>query len=275
MDLFPLQLSMVGYGLASAGYVLGLARPRMQAERLSALVLAAAFVLHTIFIVSRGFSEGILPVLTFIEGLAFSGWILVGAYLIAQARYQLVGLGAVVAPLAFLSTSAAALFSSAPTLLPEGVRSPWLAVHVTLAFTGNAVFALAFATSCIYLLQENLVKSRSRGGLIRHLPPLGRLDRMSHNFLITGFPLLTLGILSGGVWSAAVWGQFWTGEPREISAVVTWFLYAGLIQARLAGGLSGRRSARLTIFAFGLLLVSYLAVNLFGLPGRHGGGLGM
>lgn len=274
MDLIPLQLSMAAYGLAAGGYVLGLAKPKLGAERGSALVLAAAFLLHTIFIISRGFTEGILPVLTFIEGLAFFGWILVGAYLIAQARFQLVGLGAVVAPLAFLSTSAAALFSSAPALLPEGVRSPWLAVHVILAFTGNAVFTLAFAASCIYLLQEHLVKSRSRGGLIKHLPPLGRLDRLTHTFLIAGFPLLTLGILSGGIWSAAVWGRFWTGEPREISAVVTWFLYAGLIQARLAGGLSGRRSARLTIFAFGLLLVSYLAVNLFELPGRHGGSFG-
>ena len=85
-----------------------------------------------------------------------------------------------------------------------------------------------------------------------------------------GFPLLTLGIVSGGLWSVSAVGQFWTGEAREILAVITWLLYAALLQMRLLGGLHGRRAAEWTIAAFALLLASYLLVNLFQLGGRHG-----
>lgn len=268
-----LQLSTLAYGLAATGYVVAVLRPAARTGRPAAFMLSLAFALHTLFLVARGFSEGILPVLTFTEGLAFFGWLLVGVYLVAQARYRLAGLGAVVAPLAFASVLAAALFTSGGATLPENLRSPWLAVHITLAFLGNAVFALAFATSSLYLLQESLVKNRRRGGLMQRLPPLGQLDRLSYLFLAWGFPLLTLGILSGGVWAAAAWGRFWTGEPREILSVLTWFLYAGLIQLRLTGGLGGRRAATFTIFAFGVLALSYVAVNVLSLPGRHGAGL--
>jgi cytochrome c-type biogenesis protein CcsB len=273
MEDLMLQFATLAYGLAATGFVAAVLRPAGRTGRVAAFLLSLAFVLHTGFIIVRGLHDGILPVLTFTEGLAFFGWLLVGVYLIAQARYRLAGLGAMVAPLAFIACLAAALFASGGATLPENLRSPWLALHITLAFLGNAVFALAFATSCLYLVQESLVKQRKRGGLIRRLPPLGRLDRLSYLFLAWGFPLLTLGILSGGIWAAAVWGQFWTGEPREILSAVTWVLYATLIQLRLAGGLGGRRAARMTIFAFGVLILSYLAVNLLGLPGRHGAGL--
>lgn len=272
MELLMLQLSTLLYGLAAAGYVAALLRPALRVAQTAAFTLSAAFVLHTFFIIARGLSDGILPVLTFTEGLAFFGWLLVGLFLIAQARYRLHALGAVVAPLAFVSALAAALFASGGATLPENIRSPWLAVHITLAFLGNAVFALAFASSSLYLLQESQVKNRRRGGLIQRLPPLGQLDRLSYLFLAWGFPLLTLGILSGGVWAAASWGRFWTGEPREVLSALTWLLYAGLIQLRLTGGLGGRRAARFTVFAFGVLVISYIAVNVLGLPGRHGAG---
>ncbi len=63
-------------------------------------------------------------------------------------------------------------------------------------------------------------------------------------------------------------------EPREILSLVTWLIYAALLRSRLAGGLRGRRAAHLTLLGFAILLASYLSVNLFPLPGRHGGGFG-
>jgi ABC-type transport system involved in cytochrome c biogenesis permease subunit len=86
--------------------------------------------------------------------------------------------------------------------------------------------------------------------------------------------LLTLGILTGGVWAAHAWGRFWSGEPREILSLITWMIYAGLLQFRLTAGLRGRRAATLTIFGFALVLVSFVSINLLQLPGRHGAGIG-
>jgi len=72
----------------------------------------------------------------------------------------------------------------------------------------------------------------------------------------------------------STWGSFWSWEPRELLSLITWLLYAGLLQFRLTRGLRGRLAATLTIVGFGVLVVSYLSVNLLPLPGRHGGGFG-
>ena len=274
MDVVSLKLSSFAYLLAAAGYIANVLRPGELARRSGPVLLILAFVLHSSFLFARTFGTGVLPATTFAGGLAFFAWLVVGIYLLVQARYSLSGVGAVVGPIAFALTLAAASLAPVQRALPDTLYGPGLAIHVSLAFLGNAVFALAFALSCVYLLQERLLKSRSHGEMIRRLPSLGRLDRLNHVLLAVGFPLLTLGIVSGGLWSAAYTGRFWSWEPREILSIITWVLYAGLIQFRLAGGLRGSRAARLTIFAFAVVLASYLAVNLLPLAGRHGGGLG-
>src|SRR6185369_7497328 len=105
--------------------------------------------------------------------------------------------------------------------------------------------------SAAFLLQQNMVRSKRGGAILHRLPAVQTLDRLSLVFLLWGFPLLTLGIVTGGFWSMSFAGHFWTGEPREILAVLTWVLYAGLLQLRLLGGLHGRRAANWTIAAFG------------------------
>jgi ABC-type transport system involved in cytochrome c biogenesis permease subunit len=128
-----------------------------------------------------------------------------------------------------------------------------------------------FSASFLYLVQEKQLKTKKARLLFRRLPSLETLDDLNYRSLSWGFPLLTLGILSGAVWAQYAWGQFWLWEPRLVLSVLTWVLYALLLYYRTAGW-QGRRAAALTIICFAVLLVSFLGVRL--LPGRHGGQFG-
>lgn len=274
MHALMLAVAALGYVAASFSFALRFSRARLSGDsRTPVLLLSAAFALHSVDLAMEAFRAGALPVATFAGGFSFFAWLVVGLYLALQARTSLAVIGVLVSPLAFLGVISDVLLRGDEVAVPEALRSPWLVVHVTLAFLGNAVFALAFAVSAAFLLQQSQLKSRRGGSIVHRLPPIQTLDRMSLVFLLWGFPLLTLGIVTGGFWSMSAVGRFWTGEPREVLAAVTWLLYAGLLQLRLLGGLHGRRAATWTIAAFLVLLASYLSVNLLQVGGRHGRGL--
>lgn len=264
----------MAYLIASLGFAAHVARPSKRYAQIGAIALGAGFVLQTAAIAINMARLGLLPVTTFSEGLSFFSWLLVGTFIVVGGSARLPVLGAVVGPLAFALSLAGVVAHEGGESVPAALRSPWLPIHVTLAFLGNAVFAVAFAVSLIYLVQENLLKNRKSGWMIRRLPSLEQLDRLNFRCLAWGFPMLTLGILSGGIWATNAWGRFWSWEPREVLSLLTWLIYAVLLQYRMAAGLRGRRAATLTILGFSLLVVSYLSVNLLPIAGKHGGTFG-
>jgi cytochrome c-type biogenesis protein CcsB len=269
-----LELSALAYLVAAVAYGRQIARPGGRASTVALWALAAGFTLHTLPIASRFVSSG-TPATGFDQGLSLFAWLIVGINFVVSAADRLTVIGAVVSPLAFaLTLAAVVLYGEDPQALPLQYRSPWLPVHVTLAFLGNAVLALAFAVSVIYLVQERLLKSHRRGWMIRRLPSLEQLDRLNFRCLVWGFPLLTAGIVTGGMWALGASGRFWSGEPREVMSLVTWLIYAGLLQFRLTAGLRGRRAATLTIVAFGLVVASFVSIHVLALPGRHGPAIG-
>jgi ABC-type transport system involved in cytochrome c biogenesis permease subunit len=80
-------------------------------------------------------------------------------------------------------------------------------------------------------------------------------------------------MLTGAIWAEGTWGRFWSWEPRELWSLVTWILYAALLESRIAIGVRGRRAAALTLVFFTVLVGSYLGVSLV-YPGKHGGNFG-
>ena len=156
-------------------------------------------------------------------------------------------------------------------VLPESLRSGWLPIHVTLAFLGYAMFLLAAGVSLIYLTYDSRLKSkRPLPGPGERVPSLETLDRINYRLLGWGFVMLSLAIVSGAIWADATWGHFWSWEPQESWSLVTWILYAGLLESRLTVGWRGRRAAALTIAAFTVLAGSFLGLSLMH-PGHHGG----
>jgi cytochrome c-type biogenesis protein CcsB len=133
---------------------------------------------------------------------------------------------------------------------------------------GNAVFALAFCCGIMYLVQESQLKAKKVGAITKRLPSLQVLDDMNYQALKFGFPLLTLGIITGAVWAEYAWGRYWGWDPKETWSLITWFLYAALLHQRLTVGWRGRKAAIMAIAGFGAALFTFLGVNLL-LPGLH------
>lgn len=94
------------------------------------------------------------------------------------------------------------------------------------------------------------------------------LDNLSYRIVGLGFPLLTIGILSGAVWANQTWGSYWSWDPKETWALITWFIFAIYLHTRLSKGWSGFKSALLASFGFVIIWICYLGVNLLG-TGLH------
>ena len=272
MDSVLLCGVLVFYLLSAGAFVAFLTAGGERPRALGPHLLAAGAALHGLEISHRSLAVGHIAVASFDEGLSFLAFSLAILYLLIDRRHVLAALGAVVAPLAALLTAVAFLVSSGTTALPPALRSAWLPVHVTLAFLGNAVFAIAFATSAVYLFEDNRLKTKRAALRRRPLPSLERLDDLNHRLLSWGFPLLTLGIVTGAIWAHFAWGEFWSWEAREIWSLVTWSLYALLLHGRSVGW-RGRRAATWTIVGFAVVILSFVSANVL-FPGRHGGSFG-
>ncbi|HBB33373.1 MAG TPA: c-type cytochrome biogenesis protein CcsB [Cyanobacteria bacterium UBA9273] len=94
------------------------------------------------------------------------------------------------------------------------------------------------------------------------------LDNISYRIIGLGFPLLTIGIIAGGVWANEAWGSYWSWDPKETWALITWLVFAAYLHARITRGWQGRRPAILAATGFMVVWICYLGVNLLG-KGLH------
>jgi len=269
MEPLIVKFTAVIYLLAAASYFYFVFR-KDTTSRLPSLTLLTGFLFNTGALAARYFNEGFAAVALMGEALLFKSWLMVGLYLLIQLKYRLTVLGGIVAPLAFLMCLAAFAFGKSGAEIPPGLETFWLPVHVTLAFLGNAVFALAFGVSVIYLLQERHLKHKKMIALMKRFPSLESLDRINYLLLVWGFPLMTLGILTGSMWAGIHWGDYWSWEPRQISSVIAWLFYGAILHGRITAGLRGKKAALLTMVGFCVVLGYFLWGDTV-FPGRHGG----
>ncbi len=201
------------------------------------------------------------PLSNFYESLVFFSWCLAALTLIFLSRYAEGFLGVVGGLLAALVLAYASLGvdSSIRPLMPA-LKSNWLLVHVITAFLGYAAFGLAFGAAVLYLIQGT--KKQAQG------PSRALLDRLIYRAAVIGFIFLTIGILTGAVWAETAWGRYWSWDPKETASLITWFIYAALLHARLVQGWQGRPIAWLAVVGFGAVLFTYIGVG-FLLPGLH------
>ena len=150
-------------------------------------------------------------------------------------------LGSFLTPIALILVLFA--FALPKEILPLApvLKSFWHPFHVIFAFLGNALFTLTFCCGVMYLIQEHQLKSKKMGAIAKRLPPLNVLDNLSYQSLKFGFPLLTLGIITGAVWAEYAWGSYWNWDAKETWSLITWLLYAALLHQRLTVGWRGRR----------------------------------
>lgn len=272
MSSILLATALALYLLTTATFVAHVVTAHESLRRSAIALLTGAFVMHVAALAVRAFSFGYEALAPFQEGLSFIGCLAVALYLLIARRTNFTVVGALISPIAFLfSLSAYAFEAGTPQVSPEA-QSVWLPAHVGPAFAGYAIFTVAFCLSLTYLLQERQLKSKRRSDLFRRLPSLETLDTLNYRFVTWGFALFTVGILTGSLLARDTWGALWSWEPVQVWSVVTWLLYAALVQARSIGW-RGRRAATLTIVGFAVLVASFLSVNLI-FPGKHGGNFG-
>jgi cytochrome c-type biogenesis protein CcsB len=269
MDVIFFGITLVLDLVAAVGFVAHLLIGREGLRRLATWALSIGFGMETVGLALRAAALGNAIFNSFHDQLSVLSWLIVGVYLGVQLRYHLAVLGALVSPLAFLLTLSSYIVFSGAQTLPAELQTAWLPAHVAPAVLGYAVFAVASCVSLVYLLQERQLKAKRRG-LFRRLPSLETLDDLNYRCVAWGFALFTVGIVTGSLLAKAMWGTFWSWEPVQILSVLTWLLYAVLLQTRSVGW-RGRRAATLTIVGFALLIVSFLTLNL-GLP--HGRAVG-
>ncbi len=268
MELFFL-LAVLFYMLSSGWYFAFLFFQKKRLRQVGCAMLAAGFVFQTLEIAIAFARAGHVPASNLHQTLAISAWALVGAFLVFQYRYRVNILGIYAAPLAALILLASAHLPRATAAPVSLFKSFWLLVHIVTIFLGDAALTLACGVGILYLLQERAIKRKSPGFFFRRLPSLDRLDTTGHACIVTGFTLLTIGIITGMIYARAVWGHFWSWDPKEVWSALTWVFYAALLHERLAVGWRGRRAAIMAIVGFAVLLFTFLGVN-FLLHGHHG-----
>ena len=256
------------YVLSSTGYILFLFAQKQQYHRMAYHAMLAGFAVHTVLIGYEFFRIGYLPAQNLHQTLLIAGWSLAGVYLLLKYRYRLNILGVFAAPL----TTAIVIFAFwvpsvavAPTPL---FKSLWLVVHIIIIFLAEAAMALACGTGILYLIQENAIKNKTNRFFLKRLPSLEFLDRTGYRFIVTGFTLLTIGLITGFVYAQLVWGKFWSWDNKEVWSVISWLIYAALLHGRLVSGWRGRRAAIMAIIGFAALLFTFFGVN-FLLEGHH------
>lgn len=211
---------------------------------------------------------GHAPLSNMYESLVFFAWTIVAIYLVVERQYKNPVIGAFATPIAFLAMAYASLspnISDKIQPLVPALKSNWLIAHVFTCFLGYAGFAIAFGTSIMYLLKQTDTEVKS--ALLAYLPDAKILDDLTHQLVMFGFLFLSIGIITGSVWANSAWGSYWSWDPKETWSLITWFIYATLLHARMMRGWYGKRIAYLSILGFLAVLFTYFGVNY--LPGLH------
>jgi cytochrome c-type biogenesis protein CcsB len=204
---------------------------------------------------------GHAPVSNLYESLIFLGWCISLGLIVVRLRYRtdivvLLGL-----PLVFIIMAYTFLLDDSIKPLIPALQSNWLVAHVITCFFGYAGFAVSFVAALLYLLRKGVKP------LDAYLPGPHVLDEIVYKSILVGYPLLTIGIITGAAWADYAWGSYWSWDPKETWALITWLVYSAFLHARLARNWTGERAAALSVIGFGAVVFTFFGVNY--LPGLH------
>ncbi len=268
-------LATFSYLFATFFYVAYLAFRTKGVGAVATSIAVVGVVVHTVgkalrWVESYRLGIGHAPLSNMYESMSFFALCVMAGYLLVEWKYKQKTLGAIVAPIAFIILAANALFfpDDIRPLVPA-LQSDWLLYHVITSFVSYGAFAVSFGVSLLYLIKmraEN--RGVKEGSLLSLFPDLKMLDEVNYKSIAVGFPLLSLGIITGAAWANYAWGTYWSWDPKETWSLITWFIYAAYLHARLTRGWQGKRAAILSIIGFGAVVFTYVGVNYL-LSGLH------
>ena len=267
-----------------------------KAGRFSTLV--ANFLLFFI-LCSRWIVAGYFPLSNLYESLLFLTWTLLSIYLFIETKTKSKLIGSILIPVAVLINGFANL-----TLSPEmqkssplvpALQSNWLMMHVSMMLLSYATLIMGSLLCILFLVisrnkdvdlkimddsslplynimldyyEAKLLSPSNEISELGKLKLLQSIDNWSYRIIGLGFPFLTIGIISGGVWANEAWGSYWSWDPKETWALITWLVFATYLHARITKGWEGKKTAILGGLGFFVIWICYLGVNFLG-KGLH------
>jgi ABC-type uncharacterized transport system permease subunit len=237
------------------------------------------WLVHTAFLVNlavRGVT--ILPITTAFESGIVLAWIvaLMGLFFMIHWPRQ-VAVGIFVLPVVLGLVVAASFAPRESNWLEQGIVTFWGTVHGIFLLGGAVCTCLAFAAGLMYLAQMRRLKLKQPAPFGFVLPSLEQSERVNRAAITVAFPLLTFGLVIGLILSAKAHtfsgeggiSLSWT-DPKVVSALGMWLVFAVLLHARFQPAMRGRSVMVLTILAFGFLVFTWVGIDALRLPTAHG-----
>lgn len=253
-------------------------------KKLGTFTLATSLITLTIALVLRGLALKFFPLSNLYESLLMLGWAMTFMYLILEYKMKINSFGWVVSGLLLIIYLYASwLPASQKEIMPlvPALQSYWRIIHVPPLIMSYAVFIIASISSTAYLIEVNFIKQKPassttedskikiniQGNNISERAKF--FDEVTYRCIGIGFPLLTIGIINGGLWANHAWGAFWQWDPKETMALVTLFVYAIYLHFRLNVQASGKVLASISLIGVVMVYLTYLGVNLYDFGGLH------
>ncbi len=229
-------------------------------------LMAAATAMLTFALLNRAYLGGRMPVSNMYESITFAmgGFAIIALIYEGMYRRAWVGVGASFAGWV-LMTMANSMSLQARKIDPlvAVLNSVWLNFHVTTLLISYSLFLMAFVTGILFLIKD---MTGNRPGV---LPRAETFEYLTYRCIQIAWPLLTIGIFLGAVWANTAWGSFWSWDPKETWALITWLTYTVYLHLRINLGWHGRRSVYASMVGFVMMLLTYFGVSY--LPGLAGG----
>lgn len=232
-------------------------------RKFSLFLLAAGFVLETVYIIQRWIEAGRAPFSNTFESLVLFAWTIALVQLAVHMRIRLPVLDTAAMFMVVITLAYSTFFDSEIKPLVPALQSNWLTFHVFSCFLGYGGFAVSFLAAIFYVAGSGKKQST------RPVPEkLAMLDEIVSRTVAFGFQFLTIGILTGAVWANSAWGTYWSWDPKETWSLITWIIYACFLHGRYVQGWGPRVRAWISIIGFAAVLFTYFGVN-FLLKGLH------
>jgi len=291
------NLVFLGLFIGVLGYWVSIAFPSFKiGSKIGFYSVLFSNVFVTIILTWRWVESGYFPLSNLYESLLFFTWGITFLSLILESLTSLTLLGAISTPLSMFIVGFATLslpdgMQKAAPLVPA-LKSNWLMMHVSIMMFSYSTLIIGSLLSIVFLIltrgkQINLKGSSvgniniqgittdlqleyepQDGILEKKLNLLESLDNLSYRIIGLGFPLLTIGIIAGAVWANEAWGSYWSWDPKETWALITWLVFAAYLHTRITKSWQGKGPAVLASLGFVVVWICYLGVNFLG-KGLH------
>ncbi len=223
-------------------------------------VFLAAFAVHTVFLIARGVVAKRIPLSNQFEFANAFAWGVSLMLIFVKKRMRADWITVAAMPAALLVMTYAALQPMEIHDLMPALRSAWFGVHIGSAVLSYAAFVIAGVSGLRYLIAVKKADADTHA--------LEQMDYLSYRMVAFGFLFLTIVILSGAIWAEQAWSSFWSWDPKEVWALITWIIYAVYLHLRLRGKRKGTAMAWFVVIAVPVVFFTFAGVNTL-MHGMH------